>query len=170
MVLLGSTSGFAFKQWGLDTDVVSPGDYDGDGKADFAVRRSNQPAPGLATFYIDRSLSGFESFGWGTNADIIAPGDYDADNKTDVAVAHPAGTNLHWYVRLSSGGIIENVQWGLNNDLVTQGDYNGDGKTDIAVWRPSTGYFYVSLTGGGGNIFTLWGQNGDYPPANSNAH
>lgn len=167
--VLGSTSGFAYKQWGLTTDTLAPGDYDGDGKADFAVRRGNQPAAGLATFYIDRSTSGFQSIAWGNNTDTIAPGDYDADGKTDIAVAHPAGADIFWYVRLSGGGIIENVRWGVTGDLVTQGDYNGDNKTDIAVWRSSTGFFYVNLSGGG-NIFAQWGQAGDYPPANSNAH
>jgi subtilisin-like proprotein convertase family protein len=166
---LGSSSGFAFKQWGLSTDAPAPGDYDGDGKADFAVRRNDVPAAGLATFYIDGSTSGFQFANWGNNTDIIVPGDYDGDQKTDIAVAHPSGTDLFWYVRLSGGGIIENVRWGLTSDFVTQGDYNGDSKTDIAVWRPSSGYFYITLTGSG-FTFTQWGQTGDYPPANSNSY
>jgi hypothetical protein len=166
---LRSTAGFGFKQWGLSTDIPVPGDFDGDGKADLAVKRPDAMS-GLATFYIDRSASGLEIVGWGNNLDIVVPGDYDGDNKTDIGVAHSANNELHWYVRLSGGGIIENVHWGQSTDLATQGDYNGDGKTDIAVWRPSNGYFYVTLTGGGGNIFTQWGQSGDYPPANYNSH
>lgn len=167
--ILGSTAGFSFKQWGLATDTSIPGDFDGDGKADVAVKRGDQPSPGLATFYIDGSISGFQSFAWGNNADIVAPGDYDGDFKTDIGVAHESGGNLFWYVRLSSGGIIENVQWGVNTDFITQGDYDGDGKTDIAVWRPINGVFYIRGTSGV-NIFSQWGQNMDYPPANYNTH
>lgn len=167
--VLGSTSGFSFRQWGLSSDTPVPGDFDGDGKADHAVKRGNEPTPGAATYYIDRSTSGFESFAWGNNADIVAPGDYDGDDRTDVAVAHVSGSDFFWYVRLSGGGIIENVRWGLSTDLISHGDYDGDGKTDLAVWRPSDGVFYVRGSAGG-NIFALWGQTGDYPPANYNTH
>jgi subtilisin-like proprotein convertase family protein len=168
---LGSTSGFGYRQWGLSTDTLAPGDYDGDGKADFAVRRADVPTAGAATFYISGSTSGFQSAAWGNSTDAIAPGDYDGDGKTDLAVAHvyPSGTDLFWYVQLSGGDIIENARWGITGDLIAQGDYDGDNKTDITVWRPSTGFFYSRLTAGG-NIFTPWGQNGDYPPANSFAH
>ena len=73
-------------------------------------------------------------------------------------------------MRLSSGGVIENVRWGVNGDIAVQGDYNGDNKTDIAVWRASTASFYILYTGVGGNLFAQWGVTGDYPAANSNAH
>lgn len=166
---LQSTNGFAYQVWGLSTDISVPGDYDADGKADVGVKRLNQPSAGLATFYFNRSTSGFEAFGWGNNGDTVAPGDYDGDHKADVAVAHPAGGDLFWFIRLSTGGVLANVRWGLSTDRITQGDYDGDGKTDIAVWRPGNGFFYVSLTGGG-NIFSQWGQTGDYPAATFNTH
>jgi len=143
-------------------------DYDGDGRADVGVFRGGTEN----AWYILKSGGGLIAQQFGSvHTDTLAPGDYDGDGKTDLAVAHvyPSGTDLFWYVQLSGGGIIENARWGITGDLIAQGDYDGDNKTDITVWRPSTGFFYSRLTAGG-NIFTPWGQNGDYPPANSFAH
>lgn len=167
--ILGSTSGFSYKQWGLATDTIAPGDYDGDGKADVAVRRADVPSAGNATFFIDGSTSGFQAVTWGGNTDAIASGDYDGDGKTDIAVARVIGSNLIWNVLLSGGGVMSNNQWGANGDVITPGDYNGDNKTDLAVWRPSNGYFYILLSTGGFS-FMQFGLNGDYPPANSFVH
>ncbi len=166
---LRSTAGFGFQQWGLSTDAAVPGDFDGDGKADLAVKRNDQPVAGLATFYVNRSVAGIDVFAWGNNADIVVPGDYDGDLKTDIGVAHAAGGDFFWYVRLSTGGIIENIRWGFSTDIITQGDYDGDGKTDISVWRPADGVFYTRGSSQA-NIFVQWGQLGDYPPANYNTH
>ena len=77
--------------------VPAPGDYDGDGKADFTAF---QPATGL--WLLALSSQGYATFGLagiGGPAMIPRPGDYDNDGKTDPAVYDPV--TRAFYVMLS---------------------------------------------------------------------
>ena len=87
-----------FSNWGTNTDIPVPGDYDGDGEADVAVFR-----PGTGVWYMRKSSArGRLSVPqWGTSSDIPVPGDYDADGKADIAVWRP-GTGV-WYIRPQPG-------------------------------------------------------------------
>ncbi|MDQ2746525.1 MAG: VCBS repeat-containing protein [Acidobacteriota bacterium] len=160
-------------QWGQNGDFPAPGDFDGDGKYDFSVQRSN--GNGQAAFYISQSTAGFTAFTFGTPTDVVVPGYYDNDCKTDIAVRRSSGGSIVWYIRNSTNGALQAYTFGTSaTDSSTQGDYDGDGVTDIAVWRPSASaggtafYWRRSIDGALG--VQQWGQSGDYPPANFNSH
>ncbi len=166
-----ATTGVDFKYvcWGANGDRIAPGDYDGDGKNDFAVFRAQE-----GIFYVSKSGGGTDAVYWGANGDQTIPGDYDGDGKTDYAVARQQ-TPREFYIRTQTGA-TQFYQFGINTDVPVPGDYNGDGKTDIAVWRQASDsmsrVFYVrpSGTSGASDFAVQWGQQGDLPAAQYNLH
>ena len=100
------------RYWGLFTDPVVPGDYDGDGLTDIAVvRRYSGGLDAPIIWYIQRSSDGgvtSMNFGLSTYDDTVQ-GDYDGDGKTDVAVYRkwivvPPGATF--WAALSNGGTL----------------------------------------------------------------
>jgi hypothetical protein len=165
----------AFVPWGVNGDFPAPGDYDGDGKADFVIQRNN--GGGQARFWMSLTTAGFNTVVFGTPTDVIVPGDYDGDGKTDIATVRGSAGQVVWFVRPSSTGVISAAPYATfgasATDFVAQGDYDGDGKTDVAIWRPSAtpgaSVFWV-LGSTAGAFGVPFGQNGDAPLANYNAH
>ena len=105
-------------------------DFDGDGRADFAVTRNEG---GLKIWYILQTTAGFRRVHWGTN-DVNAPGDYDGDGKTDLAIMRRSAVNtcdFHVLRSLDSGYDITPLPVFFESACgAMQQDYDGDGKTD----------------------------------------
>lgn len=164
-----------FVPWGngtLGSFRVNPGDFDGDGKNDFCIRRENPDNPEQGQFVLLRSSDlGVEYINWGNAGlapDRIAPGDYDGDGKNDYAVVRFENSGqLGWYVLGSDGETIiyYGIPFGLLGDLITQGDYDGDGKTDISVWREGSdteGSYFYTLQSNDLSVETFqWGVEDD---------
>lgn len=158
----------AYVPWGINGDFPAPGDYDGDGSADFVVQRNQS---GAGVFYTRLATGAQFVTHFGLASDLIVPGDYDADGKTDIAVVRGSGGSILWFYEPSGTAGVTAVQntWGNSaTDFLTQGDYDGDGRTDLAIWRSGVFWIY-SLQGGGITTFNL-GSAGDYPVANYNSH
>ncbi|MEQ1606517.1 MAG: CHRD domain-containing protein [Pyrinomonadaceae bacterium] len=162
--------------WGVGVDVAAPGDYNGDGKADFCVFRGiGTPARGL--FFIHYGTGLFDATSpndtatrFGLPTDAVVPGDYDGDGKTDLALTRVEGAALAWYfIPSSNPTVTSRTGWGrAATDIEVQGDYDGDGKTDRAIWRSSTGnpsIYFILRSGDGVVQYAFWGLFGDQPAA-----
>lgn len=140
-----------------------PGDYDGDGKADFCVYREDPSIPGQGQYALHKSDGSPDEFvDWGLyHSDILVPGDFDGDKKTDFNVIRVInGSYVHFL--LTRTGTLRVVNWGITNDVPATGDYDGDGKADLAIWRGSTtpgqSAFFVLYSSDGTAHVQNWGQ------------
>jgi hypothetical protein len=139
-------SGSTPVNWGLSTDILTPGRYRGGSPTDIAIFR-----PSEGRWYVN----GGAFTNWGISGDVPVPGNYEGGAMTDVAVYRPS--EGRWYVRGQAP-----VDWGTTGDIPVPGDYDNDGITDIAVYRPSEGRWYIKFSSGG-QLTLRWGIPGDIP-------
>ena len=79
------------RQFGFGDDIITPGDYDGDGKSDVSVYRYSNHS-----FYTLRSTDGgFNGFAWGSDLDILVVGDYTNGPRSDVCVWRPSSGTFY---------------------------------------------------------------------------
>lgn len=122
-------------------DQYLVGDWDGDGKDTFAVRR------GKYIYYqaTINSLHGIKvSFGDGRREDEYLVGDWDGDGKDTLAVRR-GNQILYQPTITSTTGIPIAFGEGRREDQYLVGDWDGDGKDTLAVRRGNRIYYQHRL-------------------------
>lgn len=124
-------------------------DFDGDGKADFAITRAEN---GVKYWWIRQSSAGLKIFPFGLSTDRDAAGDYDGDGKTDFAVWRYTtnGNSTTFYILDTQTNTIIGKSFGnIPVSQMMHQDYNGDGKTDPAVISGDSGLtLFIGYSGG----------------------
>lgn len=97
---------------GSNGDSPVPGDYDGDGKSDFALRHGND-------WVIKQSSDGStNTITWYDGSWTAVQNDYDGDGKCDIAVWKPSGKGVGgWFIRNSHDGSTRTESWGIAADI-----------------------------------------------------
>ena len=133
--------------WTGLSNIVRPGDWDGDGAQDVIVRVTSS---GQLRLYPRTSGGGFGpprviGTGWGSVRGIYGPGDLNGDGVMDL-LAHFTDGSLWLYPGDGHGAFRPRVQvghgWGASMMLVTPGDWNGDGRHDLLA-RHSDGSLWL---------------------------
>jgi subtilisin-like proprotein convertase family protein len=140
--LYNGVAGGSTDPWGIASDIVTPGDYDGDGRTDVSIWRPG--APGAAAWYtLLSSTHTLRAENFGQTGDLAdVQGDYDNDGKDDIAVYRPPNAPSGpavWYYRTAQNGPVFAVAWGQQGDFSAPGDYDGDGKNDFVIQRNAGG-------------------------------
>ena len=143
--------------WARADMMFSPGDFDGDGKADLMYRRYSDQhlflvrgdgAGGWLNAGASVDLGGFSAA-----ASIFSHGDFDGDGKPDVLWRRTSDGTM-WLIAGNGVGrwkTAVSVQIGIfaSADLVfSPGDFDGDGKMDV-LWRKAADGTLWLITGNG---------------------
>ncbi|MBT2441941.1 VCBS repeat-containing protein [Streptomyces sp. ISL-36] len=126
--------------WTLYNKVFSPGDVDGDGRADLIGRQHN----GDLYLYLANGSTTSAPFGprakvgsgWNIYDQIVGVGDNDGDGKGDVIGRTPDG-KLYFYGSTGSASAPFKARqqvgsgWGIYNQIIAIDDVNGDGAAEL---------------------------------------
>jgi peptidoglycan hydrolase-like protein with peptidoglycan-binding domain len=143
--------------WMDYTDVLTPGDWTGDGKPDLLARKSN----GELWLVAGNGKGGFTGTwrrigaGWQMFSQMITPGDVTGDGRVDLLGRTPAG-KLYLYkgtgVATAAGclpGVLVSSGWQMFNTVLSTGDLTGDGKADLIGRTPANVDYVYAGTGKG---------------------
>jgi hypothetical protein len=142
--------------WGTySTGTPVTGDFNGDGRPDFAIPTSLGPVivmlgHGDGTFQQGASISAVQPFG-------AVTGDFNGDGILDIAVGN-RGTNDSLAIYLGNGdgtfqaGAVYNAAPNADYQILALGDFNRDGIPDIAVTDHVNNQVAVYLGNGDGTF------------------
>ncbi len=159
-ICLGNGAG-AFVNAGLvsvginaNPEGIVIGDFNGDGKLDFATGNSTT---GNVSICIGDGLGAFGSatiVTAGSRPGSLTIGDFNSDGKQDIATANYFDNNISVRLGNGAGGFTNapNIVASNGPFFITTGDFNNDGKQDLVTANKVNNSVSVRLGDGAGNF------------------
>ena len=151
-----TTGGIREVPWGGATFTPIHGDFDNDGKSDYALLENAGLATHAYWYYSSDDSLHYTTFPFVGGKPAVE--DYNGDGKEQIALYNPA--NGQWHITNGAGAPVTDIEvrsWGLPGDLSVPADFDGDGKAELAVWRPSSGHWIYLRTSDGQYVQEQWG-------------
>ncbi|GAA1989699.1 hypothetical protein GCM10009817_34560 [Terrabacter lapilli] len=135
--------------------VVTPGDFNGNTKADVITIADNGDMflwvnKDWAHFYTPKKIGS----GWQSFTAVVGVGDFDGDRRNDLVARRSDGT-LWLYPGNGSGGFRPRKQigagWNVFAQITGMGDFTGDRRNDVLALAPN-GYLYAYPGNGRGGF------------------
>lgn len=145
------------------------GDFDGDGRSDFAGVTTAPSGSYKWQIEADGDGKWDEAFEFGLPGDVPLCGDWLGIGREQAALFRrsSSGAAPQWIMKVEGDAPEPPVlHFGLHSDQPIAGDWNGDGKTDVGTFRfgNGTGAFLLNLDSDSANEgFVHLGGAGDVP-------
>jgi hypothetical protein len=152
----------------LTPDIVAgpllfgPGDFNGDGILDLAVRDTMYGTQGMLLGKGDGTFTPSFTSGGGAPRSVVV-GDFNGDGKADLAVAYSLSHEITIQLGKGDGTFLSasTLDTTVSPVFITTGDFNGDGVADLAVIvfdYFNHGNVLVALGNGDGTFQPLFGE------------
>jgi hypothetical protein len=146
--------------FGVGTDRIIVGDWNGDGRDKVGVFRDN--GSGVGVFSLDTNGdhvfdAGDDVFLFGLSTDKIVIGDWNGDGRSKVGVLRDNGAGVGVFSLDTTGDHAFDANssvflFGLASDTVRIGDWNGDGRSKVGVIRNNGAGIAVWSLDSNGNL------------------
>jgi hypothetical protein len=139
---------------GPNGQSVAIGDFNNDGKQDFAVPNANSNTVSIRLGDGAGGFGGSTLISVGNNPYSVAIGDFNNDGKQDFAAADAGSNNVS--IRLGDGlggfSCSTEIAVGSSPSFVAIGDFNNDGKQDFAAANAGSNNVSIRLGDGLGGF------------------
>jgi len=137
---------------GSGPQSIATGDFNGDGKTDFATANFNA---NTVSVELNNGSGGFtpSTVAVGVNPAYLVTGDFNGDGLQDLAVANSGDNTVSILLNNGGGGFnVSIVAVGTRPAGLALADFNGDGKLDLAVANLQDGTLSILLGDGSGGF------------------